>query len=76
MAVLLSKQPGEPGEKEGSDYSMKDKRINHRYIVAETMEPEYDEICMFVCPEQRIMLENKAAKPGANIIRIVPYSRR
>lgn len=53
-----------------------DKRINHRFTTVETMKPEFDSIVMIVHPEERIIFENKAAKPQANIVQIMPRSRR
>lgn len=52
-----------------------DKRINHRFTKISTHEPEFDDICMMVHPEERVIFENKAAKPQANIVMIMPRSR-
>ena|GEM_PF-5726279 len=49
----------------------KDKRINHRFTRVSVQEPEYDEVCMIVRPEERIIFENRAAKPNANVVMIL-----
>lgn len=41
---------------------------NHRFTKLETSQPEFDDILMIVYPNERIMFENKAAKPQANIV--------
>lgn len=51
---------------------MNNKRINHRFTRLETSQPEFDDILMIVYPDERILFENKAAKPQANIIQIMP----
>lgn len=53
-----------------------DKRINRRFTRVETYEPEFDDIVMMVHPDERYIFENKAAKPDANIIRIMPRLQR
>ncbi len=40
------------------------------YVRREVEEPRYDDTAMIVCPDQRILYENKAARPGANIVRV------
>lgn len=55
---------------------MANKRINHRFTKVATHEPEFDDICMMVHPEERVIFENKAAKPQANIVMIMPRSQR
>lgn len=55
---------------------LNNKRINHRFTKLETYEPEFDDICMMVHPEHRVIFENKAAKPQANIVMIVPRSMK
>lgn len=55
---------------------MANKRINHRFARIETYEPEFDDICMMVHPQERIVFENKAAKPQANIVLIIPRQHR
>ncbi len=55
---------------------LNNKRINHRFTVIETREPEFDDICMMVHADERIIFENKAAKPQANIVMLVPRSKR
>lgn len=52
------------------------KRINHRFTKVATHEPEFDDICMMVHPAERVIFENKAAKPQANIVMIMPRSQR
>lgn len=37
-------------------------------------EPEYDEYLKIVYPDQRIIFENKAAKPGANLIKLIMFA--
>lgn len=49
----------------------KDKRINHRFTRISVQEPEYDGVCMIVRPDERIMFENRAAKPRANVVMIL-----
>lgn len=49
---------------------LNNKRINHRFTKLETSQPEFDDILMIVYPNERIMFENKAAKPQANIVMI------
>lgn len=53
-----------------------DRRINHRFTVIVTREPAFDDICMMVHPQERIIFENRAAKPQANIVLLMPRSRR
>ena len=52
--------------------------INHinkpYYERKEIEEPMYDDAALIVCPDKRIMYENKAAKPGSNIIRVFARS--
>lgn len=55
---------------------MANKRINHRFTKIETSEPEFDDILMMVHADERIIFENKAAKPQANIVQIMPRRRR
>lgn len=50
---------------------LNNKRINHRFTKLETSQPEFDDILMIVYPNERIMFENKAAKPQANIVQIM-----
>lgn len=47
---------------------LNNKRINHRFTKVNTYEPEFDDIAMMVHPEQRIIFENKAANPRANVV--------
>jgi len=47
-------------------------QVNHPYYTRRDVEePRYDDTAMIVCPDQRIRYENKAARPGANIVRVV-----
>ena len=55
----------------GAFFMMNNKRINHRFTKLETSQPEFDDILMIVYPNERIMFENKAAKPQANIVQIM-----
>lgn len=41
------------------------------YKTVEVFEPIFDDYALIVCPEQRIRFENRAAKPGANAVRII-----
>lgn len=45
-----------------------DKRINRMFARVEVYEPEFDDICMLVHPEERFIFENKAANPRANVV--------
>lgn len=78
MRSAIVKTGGGKPEKTKGEGTMQrnDKRINHRFTIVETMEPEFDSIVMMVHPEERIIFENKAAKPQANIVQIMPRSRR
>lgn len=38
-------------------------------------EPSYDEYLQIVYPDERIIFENKAARPGANLIKIMPRQK-
>lgn len=50
-------------------------RINKPYYERkEIEEPMYDDAALIVCPDKRILYENKAAKPGSNIIRVFARS--
>lgn len=44
------------------------------YDRREIDEPMYSDAAMIVCPDKRILYENKAAKPGSNIIRVFAKS--
>lgn len=44
------------------------------YDRREIEEPMYDDAAMIVCPDVRIKYENKAARPGANVVRV--FTRR
>ena len=50
-------------------------RINKPYFERrEIDEPMYDDAALIVCPDKRIMYENKAAKPDSRIIRVFSKS--
>lgn len=75
QTLLCSNRP-DTGHERSDFFMMANKRINHRFTVIATSEPEFDEICMMVHADERIIFENKAAKPQANIVQIMPRRRR
>ena len=59
------------GKKGVANVLGKDKRINHRFTRVSVQEPEYDSVCMLVRPDERIIFENRAARPDAKVVMIL-----